>query len=73
MRRVVVFVSLLAAISLALAGCGGASRAANHLDAIKQAGVIKIGTSADYPPFESVELKDYLSACAIILAINPNQ
>ena len=55
MRRVVVFVSLLAAISLALAGCGGTSKAANHLDAIKQAGVIKIGTSADYPPFESVD------------------
>ena len=55
MRRVVVFVSLLAAISLALAGCGGASKAANHLDAIKQADVIKIGTSADYPPFESVD------------------
>jgi polar amino acid transport system substrate-binding protein len=55
MRRVVVFISLLAVISIALAGCGGASKAANHLDAIKQAGVIKVGTSADYPPFESVD------------------
>ena len=55
MKRVVVFISLLAAISLLLAGCGGASKAANHLDAIKQAGVIKVGTSADYPPFESVD------------------
>jgi polar amino acid transport system substrate-binding protein len=25
------------------------------LDAVKQAGVIKVGTSADYPPFESVD------------------
>ena len=54
MKRIVGFVSLLVAISLVLAGCGGAE-AANHLEAIKQAGVIKVGTSADYPPFESVD------------------
>ena len=54
MKRVVVFVSLLVAIGLALAGCG-ATKAANHFEAIKQAGVIKVGTSADYPPFESVD------------------
>ena len=54
MKRIVVFVSLLVAISLILSGCG-ASKAANHLEAIKQAGVIKVGTSADYPPFESVD------------------
>jgi polar amino acid transport system substrate-binding protein len=55
MKRVVVFISLLVAASLVLAGCGGTSKAANHLEAIKQAGVIKVGTSADYPPFESVD------------------
>jgi len=55
MKRIVVFISLLAAVSLVLAGCGGTSKAANHLEAVKQAGVIKIGTSADYPPFESVD------------------
>jgi polar amino acid transport system substrate-binding protein len=49
-----VCISLLVAISLMLAGCG-ASQPANHLEAIKQAGVIKVGTSADYPPFESVD------------------
>lgn len=54
MKRIVVFVSLLAALSIVLAGCGPA-KAANHLEAIKQAGVIKVGTSADYPPFESVD------------------
>jgi polar amino acid transport system substrate-binding protein len=54
MKRIVVFVSLLVALSLVLAGCG-ASKPANHLAAIKQAGVIKVGTSADYPPFESVD------------------
>lgn len=54
MKRFVVFVSLLVAISLILSGCG-AGKAANHLEAVKQAGVIKVGTSADYPPFESVD------------------
>jgi polar amino acid transport system substrate-binding protein len=55
MKRIVVFISLLTAIGLVLAGCGGAPKAANHLEAIQQAGVIKVGTSADYPPFESVD------------------
>ena len=54
MKRIVVFITLLVAVSLVLAGCGTA-KAANHLEAIKQAGVIKVGTSADYPPFESVD------------------
>lgn len=54
MKRNVVFISLLVAISLMLTACGGAP-AANHLEAIKEAGVIKVGTSADYPPFESVD------------------
>ena len=54
MKRIVVFVALFVAFSLVLSGCGGA-QPANHLEAIKQAGVIKVGTSADYPPFESVD------------------
>jgi polar amino acid transport system substrate-binding protein len=54
MKRSVLFVSLLVVLSIILTACGGTS-AANHLDAIKQAGVIKVGTSADYPPFESVD------------------
>jgi polar amino acid transport system substrate-binding protein len=32
-----------------------APAAANHLEAIKKAGVIKVGTSADYPPFEYID------------------
>ena len=54
MKRFLVFVTLLVAASLVLSACGGGS-AANHLEAIKEAGVIKVGTSADYPPFESVD------------------
>jgi polar amino acid transport system substrate-binding protein len=54
MKRNVVFISMLVAISLTLTACGGTT-AANHLEAIQQAGVIKVGTSADYPPFESVD------------------
>ena len=55
MKRILVVVSLLVVASLMLTACGGAPKAANHLEAIKQAGVIKVGTSADYPPFESVD------------------
>lgn len=50
MRKLLV---ILLAVSLLLTACGG-TKATNHLDAIKQAGVIKVGTSPDYPPFESV-------------------
>lgn len=53
MKRTFVFVSLLVALSLLLSACGAG--ASNHLAAIKKAGVIKVGTSADYPPFESVD------------------
>lgn len=54
MKRSVFLISLLLAFSLFLSACGGGT-AANHLEAIKEAGVIKVGTSADYPPFESVD------------------
>ena len=54
MKRSMILVSLLVALSLFLSACGGTTTA-NHLEAIKQAGVITVGTSADYPPFESVD------------------
>jgi polar amino acid transport system substrate-binding protein len=54
MKRNLVVVALLVAVSILLSACGGGA-GANHLATIKEAGVIKIGTSADYPPFESVD------------------
>ena len=44
----IVFLSLLTA-------CGGGAQAANKLEEITKRGKIIVGTSADYPPFESME------------------
>jgi polar amino acid transport system substrate-binding protein len=52
MRRVLIL-SLLV-FALILSACGQKAPE-NHLEAIKQAGVIRVGTSADYPPFEYVD------------------
>ena len=49
-------------LSLFLAGCG--SKPTNILEKIKQKGVIVMGTSADFPPFEFHKVegnKDYNS------------
>lgn len=54
MKRVSTLALLLLLFALSLAACG-TKQAANHLEAIQQAGTIKVGTSADYPPFESVD------------------
>jgi polar amino acid transport system substrate-binding protein len=49
------FAFLLTVVLLfTLAACAPATPA-THLEAIKKAGVIKVGTSADYAPFESVD------------------
>ena len=53
MKRIPLFLSLVVILSLLLSACGATS--GSHLDAIKKAGVIKVGTSADYPPFEYVD------------------
>lgn len=53
MKRIFAVVSLVVVVSLLLTACGAAS--GSHLEAIKKAGVIKVGTSADYPPFEFVD------------------
>ena len=53
MKRFLLLCSLVLVGSLVLGACGGG--ASTHLDAIKKAGVIKVGTSADYPPFEFVD------------------
>jgi polar amino acid transport system substrate-binding protein len=46
--------SLLALFVLALVACAP-EKPASHLETIKESGVIKVGTSADYPPFEYVD------------------
>ncbi len=53
MKRLYFWFALIAVMSLMLAACGAAG--GSHLDNIKKAGVIKVGTSADYPPFEYVD------------------
>lgn len=53
MKRFWLWLSLVLVVSLLLTACGGAG--GSRLDAIKKAGVIKVGTSADYPPFEFVD------------------
>ncbi len=55
MKRIIVLVSLLAAMSLVFSACGSQPTTINRLENIKQAGDIKVGTSADYPPFESLD------------------
>jgi len=54
MRRIPCSVLLIVAIALVLSACGP-KEPANHLEAIKQEGKLVAGTSADYPPFESVD------------------
>jgi len=54
MKRLYFWFALAAVMSLMLAACGSAA-GDNHLESIKKAGVIKVGTSADYPPFEYVD------------------
>ncbi|MFZ5808516.1 MAG: transporter substrate-binding domain-containing protein [Chloroflexota bacterium] len=53
MKRIFSWISCFLILSFLLAACGGGG--GSHLDKIKQAGVIKVGTSADYPPFEYVD------------------
>ncbi|PWH19685.1 MAG: amino acid ABC transporter substrate-binding protein [Anaerolineae bacterium] len=53
MKKITWLISLIVLVSLLLTACGGGAQ--SHLEKIKQAGVIKVGTSADYPPFEYVD------------------
>jgi ABC-type amino acid transport substrate-binding protein len=53
MKKATLFLSFIIMASLLLTGCGAG--AGSHLEKIQEAGVIKVGTSADYPPFEYVD------------------
>lgn len=52
MKRLVTLVSLIAVVALLLAACAPAAPA-NRLESVKKAGKLVVGTSPDYPPFES--------------------
>jgi polar amino acid transport system substrate-binding protein len=54
MKRIFLSILLVASFCISLTACATASTT-SHLETIKKAGVIKVGTSADYPPFESVD------------------
>ena len=53
MKRIFTLISIVAIFGMLLSACGGGAN--THLGKIKATGTIKIGTSADYPPFESVD------------------
>lgn len=54
MKRILVLMSLFLAAGFILPACKGVTARNSHLEAIKQAGVIRVGTSPDYPPYESL-------------------
>lgn len=47
--------ALLLTVLLVLSGCGGADEAASIWDEIQESGVLVVGTSADYPPWEYID------------------
>lgn len=53
MKRLI-YTALLIGLAFAISACGS-QQAASHLETIQKNGTIKVGTSADYPPFESVD------------------
>ena len=50
--RSYIILAIVLVLTMLLAACGG-GEPANKLEAIKEAGKIIVGTSADYPPYES--------------------
>lgn len=56
MKRILYSILALSVIIIMVAACAPKpSEPANHLEEIKAAGKIVVGTSADYPPFESID------------------
>lgn len=54
MKKLLISAALVVMLMSVFSACAPA-QPASHLEAIKTAGVIKVGTSADYPPFEYVD------------------
>lgn len=53
MKRHFIWLTLLIILGVLLSACG--SPTSSRLESIKNSGVMKVGTSADYPPFEYVD------------------
>jgi ABC-type amino acid transport substrate-binding protein len=54
MKKLVILLTVVMVLSLWLGACGS-KEPENSLEAIKDAGVVKVGISADYPPFAYVD------------------
>lgn len=54
MKRLIPTSILIVMVIISIAACGS-QKPADHLEAIKLARAIKVGTSADYPPFEYID------------------
>jgi len=67
MKRVGLLLLTMAMVGMALTACGG-GEPANHLEAIKDAGKLVVGTSADFPPFEFVDENGDFAGFDIALA-----
>jgi polar amino acid transport system substrate-binding protein len=50
MKKIITVLLLTMAVSLIFSGCS--SKEVDYLEKVKEAGVIKLGVAADYPPFE---------------------
>ncbi len=66
-----VYAILIGVLSLAVVGCSSDKEEKNQLQAIKDKGVLTIGTSADYPPYEfhkEIDGKDTIVGFEMMIA-----
>ncbi|RDY23814.1 amino acid ABC transporter [Romboutsia maritimum] len=66
-----VLVMLVGVLSLGTVGCSSSKKDVNQLQAVKDKGVLTIGTSADYPPYEfhkEIDGKDTIVGFEMVMA-----